>query len=113
MSGIAGIFNVPTTLADLQTWATNHASHHRNIIRRIYEVTGASLPEYVLDPIDPEDTYVWEAQHQLMHQDMDLVLNIAGFDLTGVNFKDKDLLPGWITLNSNEHYQASNILEIG
>ena len=113
MSGVAALFNVPGTNAELSTWASAHASHHRDIIRRIYELTGVNLPQWVLDPINPSDTGVWENQHQQMHQIMDAVLGIDGFDLTSVDFKNQEALSGWITMHSNEHFQAANILEIG
>lgn len=113
MSGVAGLFNVPTNDIELQVWATTHMTHHRDINRALYEITGANLAEYVLDPINPLDSRVWEAQHQLMHFNMDAVLGISGYDLTGVDFTNEKLLPGWIQLNANEHYQAANILNIG
>ena len=113
MSGLANIFNVPSTAEELAVWATAHMTHHRDINRRIYELTGVSLPEFVLDPFDPADTGVWESQHQIMHTNMDLILNIDGFDLSEVDFTDPETLPGWITLNANEHYIASNVLGIG
>lgn len=113
MSAIAALFNVPNTQNDLSAWATAHMSHHRDIQRRIYELTSANLPEFVLDPIDPDDIHVWEYQHQIMHQNMDAILGIDGYDLTGVDFKNSEALAAWIQLNASEHYQASNILEIG
>lgn len=113
MSGIASLFNVPGSMPELNAWASAHASHHRDINRKIFELTGATLPEYVLEPINPHDTGVWERQHLIMHQNMDAVLGIQGFDLTGVDFTKQELLSGWIQLNANEHYQAANILEIG
>lgn len=113
MSGIAGVFNVPGSPEELMIWATTHAQHHRDIIRAIFNRTGIQLNEFILDPIDPEDTGVWEDQHQVMHAQMDHVLGIAGFELSEVNFKDPTLLSGWINLNANEHYIASNVLEIG
>lgn len=113
MSGIATLFNVPTTVEELGSWATAHMAHHRDINRGIYQLTGISFPEFILDPIDPRDTNVWEDQHQLMHTNMDAVLGIGGFDLSNVDFTKPELLAGWIQLNANEHYQASNILQIG
>ena len=113
MSGIAGIFNVPATPEELMVWATTHAAHHRDIIRSIYNRAGILLDEYIIDPINPNDTGVWEDQHQIMHSQMDSVLGISGYDLSEVNFKDTKLLNGWIQLNANEHYIAANILEIG
>ena len=113
MSGVAGLSNVPNTKSELAVWATLHQTHHRDINRRIYELAGISLPEYILDPINPDDTGVWEDQHQQMHQDMDALLGINGFDLTNVNFENEAYLAGWIQLHFNEHYQAANILGIG
>ena len=113
MSGLAGIFNVPTTPDELKVWATTHASHHRDINRAIYQITGVNLPEFILDPIDPSNTSVWEDQHQIMHSNFDEILGISGYDLSQVDFTNQEFLTGWITLNSNEHLQASNILGIG
>lgn len=113
MSGIAAILNVPAAPEELALWATSHASHHRDIIRRIFELTGQPLNEFILDPIDPNDTDVWEAQHQIMHQQMDTILGISGFDLSQVDFSKPELLDPWVQLNFQEHLQASNILEIG
>ena len=113
MSAIAALFNVPSNAQELSQWATAHATHHRDINRVLYQLTGADLPEFVLDPIDPSNTGVWEDQHQVMHQNQNAILGINGFDLSEVDFKNLDLLTGWITLNANEHYQAAAILGIG
>lgn len=113
MSNIAGVFNVPGSDEELYQWLTAHAEHHRDINRRIFELFHANLNEFILDPMDPNDNQVWQAQHQVMHQQMDAVLGINGFDLSEVNFNNKDLLTGWIFLNSSEHFQAANILGIG
>lgn len=113
MSGVAALFNVPTTPTELDVWASVHASHHRDINRAIYQLTQVALPEFVLEPINPKDTGVWEAQHQQMHQNQDAILGIDGFDLTGVDFTNPELLTGWIQLNSSEHFQAANTLGIG
>lgn len=113
MSALAALYNVPTTENELAAWASAHMTHHRDLQRVIYEITGGNMPEFILDPIDPNNTGIWEDQHQAMHNNMDAVLGIAGFDLTGVDFKDTGLLTGWIQLNNAEHYAAANILGIG
>lgn len=113
MSGIAGIYNVPTTPDELKVWATTHARHHTDINQAIYNQTGGNLPEFVLDPIDPENTSVWEDQHQIAHNNFNSVLGIAGYDLSEVDFTNRDYMTGWITLNAQEHFQAANILGIG
>ena len=96
MSGIASLYNVPQTDIEIREWGFSHAAHHRDIIRTIYELIHVALPEYQLDPIDPDNVGVWEYQHQIMHQQMDTVLGIAGNDLTSVNWKNREELAGWI-----------------
>lgn len=113
MSAIAAIYNVPGHRDDLFSWSFAHAAHHRDIIRRIYELTSTRLDEFVLDPFNPNDTGVWLYQHQQMHQQMDGILGISGYNLLEANFKDQNELAGWIWLNADEHYQASNILGLG
>jgi hypothetical protein len=113
VSGIADLYNVPTTDAERAQWSFAHMAHHRDINAKIYLLVKVVLPEYILDPIDPASTGQWEDQHQLMHDNQNQLLGITGQDLTGVDWKDQRLLAAWIFLNSQEHYQASNILEIG
>ena len=113
MSGLADLYNVPTTDEERAQWSFVHMAHHRDIARKIYELVKVALPEYILDPIDPENTGQWEDQHQIMHNDQNVLLGIDGQDLTGLDFKDQRLLSGWIWLNANEHYRAAAILGIG
>lgn len=113
MSSIADIYNVPTTVQDRALWSFAHIAHHRDINRRIYELVKIALPEYIIDPIDPDNPGEWEYLHQQMHDAQNNILGIQGQDLTDVNWKDQRLLAGWIWLNANEHVQAANILEIG
>jgi hypothetical protein len=113
MSAVAALFNVPSTQTEFDAWAFAHAAHHRDIIRSIYNLSGVVLDEYVLDPLNPNDTNTWLYQHQLMHSQMDPILGIAGYDLLDVDFKNREELSGWIWLNSQEHYQAANTLAIG
>ena len=113
MSAIADLYNVPSTDAERAQWSFAHMAHHRDINRRIYELVALSLPEYSLDPVDPDNIGQWEYQHQLMHDAQNQVLGISGFDLSSVNWKDQNELAGWIWLNANEHVQAADELEIG
>ena len=113
MSGLANLFNVPRSDAERAAWSFSHMAHHRDINAAIYRLIKVALPEYILDPVDESDTGQWESQHQLMHDNQNAVLGISGQDLTGVDWKNPELLTAWIFLNSNEHYQASEILLIG
>ena len=110
---IAGIFNVPTDDNELREWAFSHMANHRDIIRVIYNVLAIALPEYSLDPIDPDSTGVWQRQHQAMHQDMNSLLGTSGFNLLGLDWHDQNRLAAWVQLNALEHRQASDILRIG
>ncbi len=110
---IAGIFNVPTDNNELNEWAFSHMANHRDIIRVIYNVLAIALPEYALDPVDPDSTGVWQRQHQQMHQDMNSLLGTSGFNLLGLDWHDQNRLAAWIQLNSIEHRQASDLLRIG
>lgn len=113
MSGLAGLFNVPNTPEQNEVWSFVHMAHHRDIILAIFIQNGIALPEYILDPINPNDFEAWSYQHQAMHNQMDTILGIDGFDLTDVDWKDDGQRAGFVYLNSQEHYQASDILEIG
>lgn len=113
---VAALFNVPTSQDQLDNWAFAHMSHHRDIIRVIYERTGVALPEFALDPIAPGGggtSFDWERLHQTMHAQMDTVLGIAPFNLLGVNWQDENKLAGWIQLNGSEHRQAGDLLGLG
>lgn len=113
MSAVAALFNVPSSPPEFNQWSFAHAAHHRDIIRAIYQRVGLVLDEFVLDPLNVNDMGAWLYQHQLMHQQMDPILGIGGYDLLDVEFKDQQQLAGWIWLNSQEHYQAANTLGIG
>lgn len=112
MSGLASLYNVPSTDQERSQWAFAHMAHHRDISRKIYELLAIALPEFVLDPINIEDSGTWEYQHQQMHNDQNAILGIAGFDLTGLDWKNTNELAGWIYLDALEHKQAADILEI-
>ena len=113
MSGLADLVNVPRTDEERAIWSFAHMAHHRDINAAIYRLIAVALPEYILDPIDVNDSGQWEDQHQLMHDNENQILGIQGQDLTGVDWKDPQILTAWIFLNSSEHYQAAEILEIG
>ena len=113
MSAVAALYNVPSTQEELNTWAFCHAAHHLDINRTIYLRTGTTLASYVLDPLDLDNFGTWLYQHQVMHQNMDAILQINGYDLLDANLKDPNEFAGWIFANSDEHKQAADILGIG
>jgi len=110
--GLADIASIPRTKEELLKWSFCHQAHHVDILRKIYENYGLVLDGFVLDPIDPNNTGVWDYNHALMHSQMDVVLGIDGNNLLGVNFQDEAILEAWVWLNQNEHQQASAILNV-
>ena len=116
MSSVATLFETPTTPALFALWSSVHVAHHRDINRVIYQVYKLALPEYMLDPLNPLDETAlnnWLYVHQAMHQNQDQVLGIAGYDLSDVDWTDRESLAFWTQQHANEHYQAANILGIG
>jgi len=113
MSGLADLYNVPSSDQERAQWSFAHAAHHRDINRRIYELIAVALTEYIIDPIDENNPGDFEYLHQTMHSNQNSILGIQGQDLTGLDWKNPQLLAAWIWINASEHIQASNILEIG
>jgi hypothetical protein len=113
MSSVAALANIPRDPLQLAEWSFAHAVHHYDIIRVIYQITKIALPVYILDPFDVNNVDIWNDQHQQMHNQMDTLLGISGFNLDDADWKDDKTIGGWIWNNFSEHYQAANILEIG
>ncbi len=109
---LAQIANIPAQKSELRWWAFGHMAHHRDICRRIVQTTGIALPEFILDPFDPENRGVWIDQHQQMHNAMNRVLGLPGNDLLAVDWQDQGQLSAWIWLNFTEHLAASNELGV-
>src|SRR5262245_396826 len=113
---LANLLNVPGTPEELAVWSTAHARHHTDINRTIFELTTIVLPEFLLDPFDPADSSSmdqWLYKHQLIHDDIEQLLGISGFNLNSVDFQNPDELAAWVTLNFNTHYQIANLLQVG
>jgi hypothetical protein len=113
---LAALFNIPQTEDQLAEWSFANAAMHTDIVRLIFQKYGQELQQYVLDPFvptDPDGMQTWLYQHQIMHQQMDAVLGISGYDLTDVDFTNQGILAGWIQSHANEHVQAGQILGLG
>ena len=112
---IAALYNIPASPEQLAQWSFVNATQHADIVRLIFQATGRQLDSYVLDPFDPQDPSgieTWVYQHQTMHQQMDAVLGILGYDLTDVDFTNQGVLAGWIQSHAAEHVQAGHILNL-
>lgn len=110
---LASLLNIPTSSTEFMIWAFAHMDQHRKIVDAIYEQHKIALPEYILDPMpNPKDPNfgAWTYAHQSAHSDFDALLNIAGNDLTGVDFSQADQASSWIRLHADEHIQAQQVL---
>ena len=111
---IATLLELPETQEQWESWAFANMAHHRDIIRTVLERTGTHLTESILDPFDYQgDPTSWLAKHQLMHQHMDAVLGIAGYNLIDIDWGEPEAMQGWIAAHANEHVQAGEILNLG
>ena len=110
--GLAAIENIPVDQPTTDQWAFSHMAHHRDINRKIFELHGIEIPEFNLDPFDPNDIGTFRYQHQQMHNLQNAVLGIAGGDLTDVEWQDQEQRASWIQLNFIEHLQANQILGV-
>lgn len=110
--GLANIFNVPEGDHATNEWAFSHAAHHRDINRVIFEKFGAVIPDFILDPFDPNDTGTFGYQHQQMHNLQNAILGISGNDLLDVNWQNEEERSSWVDINAREHLQANAILGV-
>jgi hypothetical protein len=110
--GLAAIYEVPQERDDWAFWSFNHAAHHTDIVRVLYETKGVQLSSFLLDPMDPDNMDRWLYWHQTMHTEMDLVLNITSNNLLDLDWRDDGQLQEWINFNGSEHYQATTLLGV-
>lgn len=109
---LANLYNVPslTNEHDFSMFSFNNQDQHRQIAQELYAQKGLSIPLYPLDPITFNDIATWAMMHQDAHNNQNAALDIAGVDLTDVNFQDPGELASWIYLHASEHMQAAAIL---
>ena len=107
------LYNTPFDEGSLLDWSATHQQDHFLIAYQIFQLFSGT--EIVLLPIDPVpiqlDMLTWSSNHQTMHNEMDNVAGVQGFDLTAVNFGQRDQLLIWINLHAWEHYRVWNILD--
>jgi len=51
--------------------------------------------------------------HQQMHNDLDPIIGVSGYDLTDVNWRDKNQRAAWVYLNATLHQQEGMKLGVG
>lgn len=109
MSGLATFAVIPREDIDWERWAFAHMADHFDIARIVFQVSGRRLDLFPLNPISFDDA-TWIYNHAAMHQQMDAVLGIAGYDLTGVAWNNEQSLRDFVLYNYVEHQRAAQIL---
>jgi hypothetical protein len=102
------LYNTPNDAGSLLEWSSLHQKDHFEIAQTIFnKYSGTSI---ILLPIDPVpiqfDMLTWAMNHQTMHNEMDNVVGLAGFDLTSINFAQRDQLLIWMNLHALEHFNV-------
>ncbi len=98
------------TAADWASFSFPHAAQHRDYNRVIFQRFGVSLNEFVLDPLDPQNLGAWVDHHATMHDQINAILNIPGYNLREVDFNDRESLQTWSDLHQDVHTRTSRIL---
>jgi hypothetical protein len=100
---------VPQDQFQEQSWSFAHMACHRDFVSVVLVKYNIVLPEYAIDPFGDDVADV----HQQMHNDLDPILGVHGFDLTEVNWKDPAQRKAWIWLNATLHQQEGTVLGVG
>lgn len=110
---VANLANVPTTDAEMAAWSFSHMAHHRDLADYVLQKYGIMLTVYLLDPINTTDAEGFLYQHQTMHNDVDAVLGLDGYDLLGVDWQNLEEREAWIRLNFQSHYAEAEASGVG
>jgi hypothetical protein len=106
------LLNTPHSAEEWARWSYSHRISHNVIRDGIQAQFKVRLPEYLLDPIDLNDTRQFLEWNQQAHVDMNGALNVPGSDLEDVKFDDERQLSAWIWLHYLEHQVAENKLKV-
>lgn len=94
----------------LSEFSFSNQDEHRKIALAVQAQKNLQLVIYPLDPIEPYGIEQWFQLHQQAHNDMSNALNIANFDISEVDFKNRDQLQAWLWLHFTMHQEAAQML---
>lgn len=109
---LALLYNVPVSKRDWDVWSKSHQDSHTKIVQALFNKRGISVPLYQFDPMNFRDFETFLNRNQQAHNDMLGSLRIAGTDLSGIDYKDKNQLTAWVALHSQDHRNAEIALGI-
>lgn len=112
---LATLLNIPIP-GDARSFSEvsfSNMDQHRLIVNALASQKGIMVQLYPLDPIPVYGVTAWLQNHQQAHNDMSNALGIELFDLSDVDFRDREQLAVWTRLHFDMHQQAASILGIG
>jgi hypothetical protein len=109
---LATLLNTPDmgNLPSVFEWSFSNQAQHLAIVQQSFVKFNQQLTLYPLDPFPVGNVTGWLQLHQQAHNDFASVLNIENFDLSSVDFRNKDQLDAWVRLHFDMHQQAAQIL---
>jgi hypothetical protein len=107
------LYKTPETDDDWRSWTFNHAALHYNVIGAVAQQKSTILVQFMLDPMSRDDPGLWLYRHQVMHNQVNAVLQTKlDYDLLAFDWEDPDQLAMWLQQNGDEHQQWSQILGV-
>jgi hypothetical protein len=96
--------------ASISEFSFANQDQHRLIVMQSHVQKNITLTDYPLDPIVPYGLAQWFQLHQQAHNDMSNALNVSNFDISDVDFRDRDQLQAWLWLHFTMHQEAAQLL---
>jgi hypothetical protein len=109
---LAALMNVPKTDAQWQQFSYDHRNSHDKIRAAIKKKFGTDLPDYQIEPINPDNIQQFLQNNASLHTDMNGILKSQSSDLLDVDITKPDQLDSWINLNYQEHENVEQLLGI-
>jgi hypothetical protein len=100
------LYNTPDDEGTLMEWSAIHQKDHFAIMAEIQrKMSGTTVLVIPIDPVPLQlDILTWSMSHQYMHNEMNDVVGLAGFDLSSPNFMQREQLRVWIDYHAREHF---------
>ncbi len=102
----------PETGDDWQAWSQNHFINHQDLAAALFQQQAVKSNVYPISHIDKDNLDQWLYWHATMHNELNQVLGLQGFDLLDFNPDDPDETTQWIQENLDEHLRLCTALGV-
>lgn len=93
----------------MEEWFFQHHQHHLAILGAMKANKGIELDSFPLYPVNVQQLQTWLETHQQMHNAMTEALGISGFDLSGLDLKDKAKSDNWFFQHYLQHQSVGEV----